>query len=256
VKAPAIRLGVSCLVTAGVLAVTLSQWAWIPLVFLVVVSVAAPFVPTWGYFLPVHAHGPRTVPQVAITFDDGPDPATTPRLLDRLDSYGVSACFFVIGDKVNAHPELARSIVERGHEVGNHSTTHDPILMLRSSARLEREIDGCQIALAALDIHVSFFRPPVGITNPRLGPVLASRNMTCVNFSLRPWDGGNRRLEGLAQRVLTRVRAGDVILLHDRCPADPHAVDQWLEEVDAILSGLTSSALAVVPLSKILTPSS
>lgn len=251
-KAPAIWVGAASIVAAGVLGFTLPTWAWLPLGIFVLVSLAAPFVPTWSYFLPILAHGRRDSHQVAITFDDGPAPETTPRLLDLLESHGVSACFFVTGDNVTAHPQLARSIVERGHEMGNHSTTHDPILMLRTRARLEREVDGCQEALAALGIQTRMFRPPVGITNPRLGPVLGHRKMTCVTFSLRPWDGGNRRLHNLAYRVLRRVSPGDVILLHDRSPHHPYTVDAWLAEVDTILSGLVSKGLTVVSLSSLL----
>ena len=96
---PAIWFGGASLVASGVLAATIPQWAWTPLVPFVLISLAAPFFPTWRYFLPVRAHGPRNSRQVTLTFDDGPDPTTTPLLLDLLDLHGVKACFFVIGEK-------------------------------------------------------------------------------------------------------------------------------------------------------------
>jgi peptidoglycan/xylan/chitin deacetylase (PgdA/CDA1 family) len=157
----------------------------------------------------------------------------------------------VVGCRAAAHQELVREILARGHEIGNHSQSHDPFVMLKSVKRLRREVAECQDVLAGLGVTPLVFRPPVGITNPRLLVVLGTLGLACVTFSCRPLDFGNRRRRGLRERVLGRVRAGDIVLLHDTLPTTV-AVPTWLGEVGAILAGLRDKGLRVVPLSVLL----
>ncbi len=185
---------------------------------------------------------------MALTFDDGPDAATTPLLLDLLARENVPAFFFVTGERAREHPGLIRQILAGGHGIGNHSFRHDVFLMLRSSARLRQDIDAAQTALSALGIRPRLFRPPVGISNPRLGPVLQACDLACVTFSCRAWDRGNRRIRGMAARVLRRVRPGDILVFHDRTPPARQDVAAWLGEIEAALAGLRARHFAVVPL--------
>jgi peptidoglycan/xylan/chitin deacetylase (PgdA/CDA1 family) len=104
------------------------------------------------FFLPIVTAGKRESGAVALTFDDGPDRATTPRLLELLERYGTRATFFVVGDKARRCPDLVQRILKEGHEIGNHSGSHDVFLMLRSRRRLAREIESCQHALAPFGI--------------------------------------------------------------------------------------------------------
>ncbi len=246
---PALWLGAASLAVAAVMWAFGWGWTWVPLLFFIALCIVAPFKPQWGLFFPAISHGPRAGHNVVLTFDDGPDPETTPALLDLLDTEGVKACFFVIGEKARQNPDLVQRILERGHEIGNHSGTHDPLLMLRTGKRLAREIDACQEVLGDLGVKPLCFRPPAGIVNPKLGPLLAQRGMTCVLFSLRPADFGNRRIRGLAKRVLSRVRPGDIMLLHDRRPAMPYTKDEWLDETRRIIRGLRERGLVPVTLS-------
>lgn len=238
-------------VAAALLAPIHPLAAALPLASFVVACLAAPFFPAWAFFVPTVTHGPRDRPAVAITFDDGPNPRTLGPLLNLLARERAPATFFLVGRSAAANPALVREIVEAGHEVGNHSQTHDPFLMLRSCRRLEGEIAQCQAALAHLGVTPLVFRPPVGITNPRLLRALRSQGLACVAFSCRPLDFGNRRLEGLKDRVLRRVRRGDIVLLHDRLPATV-PLTRWLDEVAGILAGLRATGLQVVPLSELL----
>jgi uncharacterized membrane protein/peptidoglycan/xylan/chitin deacetylase (PgdA/CDA1 family) len=224
--------------------------AALPLASFVVTCLVAPFFPGWSFFLPTTAHGPRTRRAVAITFDDGPDPRTLPLLLDLLAREKAPATFFLVGRRAAAHPTLARQIVDAGHEIGNHSQTHDPFLMFRSSRRLEAEIAECQAVLAEVGVIPLVFRPPVGITNPRLLGALRSQRLACIAFRCRPLDFGNRRLNGLRSRILGCIRPGDILVLHDRLPPDVQ-VTPWLEEVAGILDGLRRMDLRVCPLSEL-----
>ena len=249
---PAIHTGVLCLAAGLFLALVSSPYAWLPPALFVLLCLAAPFLPAMGFFHPVLSHGDRRGNRVALTFDDGPDPATTRRLLELLDETNTPACFFVTGRAAAAYPDLVQTIVAAGHEVGNHSQNHDPLLMLRSTSRLAREVDEANDILKTQGIRTHFFRPPVGITNPRLGPILAARGLLCVNFSRRGGDMGNRRIRDLARRVLAGVRSGDVILMHDRSPAAPFSTDDWLVEVRRLLDGLKDRGLRPAKLSELL----
>ncbi len=189
---------------------------------------------------------------VALTFDDGPDPATTPLILALLKKHKAPAAFFVIGEKAQRYPELMREIIACGHAVGNHSYSHDVLLMLRSRQTITSEISTAQKAMGAFGIQPLVFRPPAGITNPKLGGILRHQGLQCVTFSCRGFDAGNRRIKGLALRILQKVRPDDIILLHDCMPRGPAAVELWLDEIEALLAGLAEKNFAPVPLEQLI----
>lgn len=249
---PAAVTGFISLVLAFLLAVFFPSLTFIPLGLFVLFCLAASFLPTKSFFLPVNSRGKTGKPVVALTFDDGPDPETTPLLLDLLEQYRVKVTFFVTGERVARHGELIGAILGKGHDIGNHSDTHDIFLMLRTMKRLSREVNATQSRLRAFDIVPLAFRPPVGITNPKLGPVLLQQGLFCVNFSCRAWDGGNRFVRGMARRVLRKVRPDDIIVLHDVCPPGAATTQEWLEEVKSILSGLKTKGLRVISLAELL----
>ena len=164
---------------------------------------------------PAHAAG-----AVWITIDDGPDPATTPALLEILDRHAAPAAFFLIGAKARRHPELVRDIVRRGHLIGNHSHTHPSahFWRLRPDA-LWRELHTCQQTLA--DITGSpptLFRPPVGHHNLFLGPPLRALGLTMVMWNCRGFDGVYRHVPRILQRLGRGLRPGAIILIHDATP--------------------------------------
>ena len=227
------------------------ELAALPLLAFLIAVGAAPFYPTWAFFLPIVLHGPRTRPEVALSFDDGPDPRTLTELLDLLAAERVRAAFFVVGRQAAAHPEAIRAILAAGHEVGNHSDTHDVFLAARSTGRIRAEILGCERVLAEHGVRPLAYRPPVGITSPPLRGVLRDLGLRCVAFSCRPLDFGSRRIDDLAGRVLRRVRPGDIILLHDALPPTT-AVEAWMAEVRKIVAGLREKGLRAVALSQLL----
>ena len=251
---PLSRMHVSAAVAAAATVVLFALrpelWFVPPLALLLAVAVA-PYFPSWAFFLPITTHGPRSRPEVALTFDDGPDPRTLPHLLELLAAEGARATFFVVGRRAAAHPDAVRAILSAGHEVGNHSHTHDVFLAARGKASIRSEIRGCERALLTHGVRPLAYRPPVGITSPPLGGVLRSMGLRCVTFSCRPLDFGNRRLRRLARRVLRRVRPGDIVLLHDALPAKT-PVERWLCEIRAILAGLRERGLRPVALSALL----
>jgi len=173
---------------------------------------------------------------MAITFDDGPNPKVTPRVLKLLERHNANATFFLIGRHVRAFPALAREIAERGHAVGNHTETH-PSLTFLSSARIEDELNRCDEAIvAATHEKPQWMRPPYGYRSPWLDRIVRQRGSAGVamwNVAARDWR--THSPEPVIQR-LRRARGGDIVLLHDgdhrvlegKREHVPAALDYWL----------------------------
>jgi peptidoglycan/xylan/chitin deacetylase (PgdA/CDA1 family) len=189
-----------------------------------------------GMFVDVVWRGPREARGVALTFDDGPSPEHTPRVLDLLDEAGVKATFFVIGRKAAAHPELLRDIVARGHAVGIHSHVHDRFLTLRSPDTVG---DDLAEAIATVEgitgLKPTLFRPPVGLTSPRIARALEWFDLVVVGWSVRGLDGLAGALPArVAERIVPRLQDGAIVLLHDAaerddfCPASLAALPRIL----------------------------
>jgi peptidoglycan/xylan/chitin deacetylase (PgdA/CDA1 family) len=247
---PAHIVGFAALTVSGGLFFIGVEMAAVPLGLFLLFCLAASLLPGAGLFLPVISRGAGDRRVAALTFDDGPDPDVTPLLLDLLERHQAPATFFVAGIKAEGHPTLVREILRRGHTVGNHSYHHDPLLMLRSRARLADEIARTQDLLARFGIRPIAFRPPVGVTNPKLAGVLEALRMDCVTFSCRAGDFGNRRIGGLDRIILRKVRPGAIILLHDVTPPGGRSGD-WLRKVERIILGLRAKGYGIVPLSQL-----
>src|SRR5271154_3287780 len=123
-------------------------------------------------FVDALVRGPRGARGVALTFDDGPHPRGTPRILEILARRGVRATFFVVGRKVEDHPEVLRAIVDAGHGVGLHSYAHDRLFSLRGERRVRDDLERGLAALERVLGHrPMLFRPPIGHTNPTIARV-------------------------------------------------------------------------------------
>jgi len=249
---PAHLTGLAALKLSIILAFFQIELSAIPLIAYVVMCAASSVRPASRFFLPVISRGHTGKKIVAVTFDDGPDPATTERLLDLLSRHSIRAAFFIPGRRAVQYPELVRKILSRGHDIGNHSYSHDPLLMLRRAAFMDKDIASAQEILAAFGIVPLIFRPPVGATNPKLWRILIRLGLVCVTFSCRAGDFGNRRIKDLAGRILRQVKPDDIILLHDVMPRKGMDVDVWLMEIERIIDGLKEKGFSVAPLAEVI----
>ncbi len=153
---------------------------------------------------------------VALTFDDGPDEQFTPRVLEILAREKVPACFFAVGERAQAKPEILRAIAAAGHIIGNHSHTHAWNINFALHGRLRREVAACGDAVkAAIGRTPAFYRAPFGFKNPALGDVLAEQGLACIGWQVRGFDAVGGTPEGIARRIVFKARAGGVLLLHD-----------------------------------------
>jgi peptidoglycan/xylan/chitin deacetylase (PgdA/CDA1 family) len=154
--------------------------------------------------------------EIALTFDDGPDPEVTPRVLDALDAAGLQASFFLVGERAARHPGLVREIVRRGHAAENHSHRHSTAFGWYGFARARREIESAQAAIAdAAGVAPVFFRAPFGMRNPLLDPALARCGLRYVSWTRRGFDTVARDPRRVLARLARGLTGGDILLLHD-----------------------------------------
>jgi len=245
------KIGVLALFLALLFFFITPYLAVLPLAVFLVLCFGAPFFPRFGFYLPVISCGKAGIKEIALTFDDGPSPQSTPVLLDLLARHSLHATFFVVGEKAAEYPELIQSILDHGHTIGNHSWNHDYFLMLRSPKRLFTDIHKSQEILKQYGVKPLVFRPPVGITGARLGRVLAREGLITVNYSCRAFDGGNRNIHNLAEKILSRVKPGAVIMLHDLPPYQETLEDYWQKELDQLFDTL-KKRYTVVPLEQLI----
>lgn len=154
--------------------------------------------------------------EIALTFDDGPDPEITPRVLDLLDASGQKGSFYVVGERAEKYPLVIQEIVKRGHAVENHSHRHTNSFAFYSSSRLHRELEAAQQAIADASGNLPrFFRAPMGFRTPFLDPVIARLGLRYTSWTRRGFDSTAKMPGPVLQRLVTHLSAGDILLLHD-----------------------------------------
>lgn len=209
---------------------------------------------TWGsHFLTLASiwRGSGSRRAVALTFDDGPDPVHTPRVLDILGSAGVKATFFLIGRRAVKVPALARRIAEEGHDLGNHTWGHRSLWLCGPRATESQLRLGHEAIAEASGVAPSFFRPPWGMTNLALFPLLRTLGTPCVFWTVQP--EGLRPVSPPVQvkRSLDRVSPGAIVDLHDADGA-PGAGGRIVEALPVLIARLRGAGYDLVRLRDLL----
>lgn len=185
-------------------------------------------------------------PVIAVTFDDGPSAALTPRLLDILKQRGVRATFFVLGQLVQDHPEIVRRAVDEGHEIGNHSWDHKALNRLAEGGLRHELADTSEVISKVTGRPVTLMRPPYGATNPRLNKAIEKEyGMKVILWSVDPLDWKDRKAQLVEQRILKETQPGAVILAHDIHPST-------IEAMPATLDALLAKGYKFVTVSELL----
>jgi peptidoglycan/xylan/chitin deacetylase (PgdA/CDA1 family) len=181
-------------------------------------------------FNSVHVDGPY----IAMTFDDGPSPVLTPKLLDLLAEYHIKATFFVIGENVAEHPEIVARAVHEGHEVGNHSWSHPNFgRMSDESVRLQLKRTDDAIRSAA-GIRPVLLRPPYGsITARQKQWIHAEFGYNIILWDVDPLDWKRPGPTTIFSRILKQTRPGSIVLSHDIHPGTIEAMPATLSQLEA-----------------------
>ena len=181
---------------------------------------------------------------VALTFDDGPSPVDTPRLLDLLREKNVKVTFFVVGKRADQYPEIVRRAWDEGHLIANHSWSHQSLFCFLTPRRLRAEIElGAESIRRICGFRPRCFRSPVGLRHPLLRLYLKQAGLEYISWSIRTFDTLIENSSILSRRILKRVTGGDIILLHDRLPA---GADVMLEALPGIIDELRGRGLKFV----------
>jgi len=185
-------------------------------------------------------------PYIAMTFDDGPSPETTPRLLDILKQRNIKATFFMIGQNAERNPAIVKRILAEGHEIGNHSWTH-PQLSKLSDDRVTEEIDKTQNAIKDASGYTPvLMRPPYGAITARQKDWIEKQfGLSVIIWSVDPFDWKRPGSSVIEQRILAGARPGAIVLSHD-------IHKQTVDAMPATLDALAAKGFKFVTVSQLI----
>jgi peptidoglycan/xylan/chitin deacetylase (PgdA/CDA1 family) len=177
---------------------------------------------------------------VSLTFDDGPNPRATPRILDVLAREGVAATFFVLGRHAERWPELVRRMADEGHQLGNHGYWHRKLHRRTPGYVREDLVRGTDaIVLASGGHRPRHFRAPHGFRSPWVTPIARGLGQRTIGWSLGVWDSARPGAAEIARRAIEGVRSGSILLLHDGDGYDAEGDRmQTAEALPLIIDGL------------------
>lgn len=173
--------------------------------------------------------------KISLTFDDGPHPLYTPKILDILDKYNIKATFFIIGENAGYYQDTLREIAKRGHEIGNHTFSHT-VIKNKSASDIINEIEECRSAIYEIcGENTVLFRPPGGIMadlDPQDAEMFDSYEI--ILWSIDTMDWAHHSPEEISEYVLNGTKSGDIILMHDYIGIDsptPKALEIIIPEL-------------------------
>jgi peptidoglycan-N-acetylglucosamine deacetylase len=168
-------------------------------------------------FVKTYNSNPKLSSKVFITYDDGPDAENTPKLLEILRRNQAKASFFLIGENIVKHRQIADEIHSNGHAIGNHSYYHTGTFPIKLPGQIKLEIEKTQVELEKITGKRNvFFRPPFGITNHFISLALSKMEMKVIGWNIRSLDTTIKDKEKILKRITKNLKGGDVVLLHDK----------------------------------------
>jgi peptidoglycan-N-acetylglucosamine deacetylase len=212
-------------------------WAWLP-------HLATPAC-TW--------RGPRTSRRLALTFDDGPDPEWTPRVLDILAAHATRATFFVIGERAAKAPTLVKRIAAEGHEVANHSWSHRNLWFCGPGATTEQVRRGHDTLADLTGRAPRHFRPPWGMVNAAMFSAVRKARERVVFWSVQSEGQRPTPADRQVRYVLERAQPGAIVDLHD-AEGTPRAPERLVDALPPMIAGLREDGYAFVTVADLLTP--
>ncbi|MEO8906167.1 MAG: polysaccharide deacetylase family protein [Polyangiaceae bacterium] len=209
--------------------------------------------PHCGMYGEAYSRGRSGSRSVALTFDDGPHPVTTRAVLEILRAYDIRATFFLLGHKVVAHPQVVREIRAAGHTLGIHGFEHDHLFCLRPTRYAIAQIQSTQRAIEqACGVTPTLFRPPVGFASHLTFRAAERAAVRVIAWSVRSLDGlRNARPARVAQRVITHLEDGAIVLLHDAAERDDFTPAS-IAALPQILDALRARAFRAVAVDELL----
>jgi len=195
--------------------------------------------------------GPADRAAIALTFDDGPDPTWTPRVLDVLAAHRARATFFLVGRRAAAAPDVVRAIAAGGHEIGNHTWSHRS-LWVCNPRRTHQEIARCHDVITQITgVAPRHFRPPWGMVNAAMWRALRRTGERCVFWSLQPEGLRPQTAKAQTAYVLDRVQPGAIVDLHD-AEGVAGAPARLVEALSSMIDGVAAAGLRLATVDELL----
>jgi peptidoglycan/xylan/chitin deacetylase (PgdA/CDA1 family) len=187
-----------------------------------------------GFYMTPICKTNTLAPEIALTFDDGPH-ENTAAILSLLKKYGAKATFFVTGKNIMERPELLIQMKQDGHQVGNHSFSHHKMFSLFSVNEMVEELAKTSILIKKYaGGQPMYFRPPFGVTNPRIAIATKKTGMEVIGWSVRSLDTVTKNADAITKRIKNKTRFGDIILLHDYTPHVLVVLEQLLKHYSSL----------------------
>jgi peptidoglycan-N-acetylglucosamine deacetylase len=195
---------------------------WVRLLIELLMAITILVLVTERYTAPP-IHTPRVVfsaptrqKLVALTYDDGPHPVFTPQIVKTLTKYHVRATFFMVGKRMEEHPDIVRQVLSGGNVIGNHTYTHPHDIALDTDAQVIRELDKCEEVIERLTgKRAMLFRPPLGLSDAAVLQVAGEEGYRTILWTVSADHHDAPTPQAMAKRVLRRIRPGAIILAHD-----------------------------------------
>lgn len=208
------------------------------------------YIPGFDPLFRIPWRGPRSRRRMAITFDDGPNGAATEVVLELLRRHGAKATFFMIGQNVDAEPELARRVVAEGHAVGSHTWSHVKLSTVSLAVAID-EIDRGHRSLRAAGIaDAALFRAPHGHKRPGVVAHLTRNGLRMIAWTAGVYDTDSASGDTLSCRAMRWLRPGTILLLHDGKRG--HDRGPMLQALDTILAAARARGLELVTIPELL----
>ena len=198
-----------------------------------------------------HWRGEKDQNAVALTFDDGPS-ADTEEILGVLEEYRAPATFFMLGQQVESFSRLAQQVSSAGHQIGNHSYSHLSYLFQSPSKTFDQLKRAQEVIAAATGTKPKFVRPPFGVRTPAYFKAARSLELATVQWDVAGFDWKKINAAQIAGNVLSRVRAGSIVLLHDGDSEGKRDRKQTVAALPLIIQGLQERRLRIDSLAQIL----
>lgn len=183
-----------------------------------------------NFFIPALSFRNCPDKTIALSFDDGPHPEFTPKVLSLLTQYEASATFFLIGKNIKGNEHLVKAIHDGGHSIGNHSFTHHAFFDFKSvSGFLEELNKTTESVFNIIGKRMTLFRPPFGVMTPSLAKVAKRLNYRVIGWSIRSFDTTACSVQTITRRIQSQLQPGAIILFHDTSDKTVQVLKQTLD---------------------------
>lgn len=185
-----------------------------------------------GVFVKSYCKGDESANKIALTFDDGPHPATL-QVLELLEKHHAKATFFCIGKQIEKYPEIFQKTIAKNHTVANHSYSHDNLFGFFSAEKVKKELVKTDALIERYSgKKPAFFRPPFGVTNPHIKKALQQTKHHTIGWNVRSLDTAINDETKILNRIKKRIKPGSIVLLHDTSEKTANVLEQLLLWID------------------------